>query len=204
MVDFLRTPGYQEARRYYAALPVRQGATILVGDSITAGGAWHELLQRGDVLNRGIVGDTVQGVTERLPEILRHQPRTVLLMIGTNDLMRDKKTPQSVMRQYRTLVQAIRRQAPQTRLIMQAIPPVNRTIETLLISGVEKGILEVNQSLRSLAAEQKLAFLDTHRLLVDDQGRLKESYTSGGVHLSITGYLRWSGAVRPLLGAREQ
>jgi hypothetical protein len=46
-------------RDLYAHLPHRNGAIVFIGDSITEGCPWDELLQR-PVLNQGIGGDTVR------------------------------------------------------------------------------------------------------------------------------------------------
>ena len=47
---------------------------IFLGDSQFEYANWNELLERDDVLNRGIAGDVVSGLIGRVEEVCRHQP----------------------------------------------------------------------------------------------------------------------------------
>jgi lysophospholipase L1-like esterase len=69
---------------------------VCIGDSLTEGAdlpvghAWPSLVANAlgaDVVNRGIGGDTSQGVLSRLyPEVIDRKPGFVFIMGGTNDL----------------------------------------------------------------------------------------------------------------------
>ena len=72
-------------RSQFEALPKVADAVVFLGDSITEGGVWDEWFRELLTLNRGIGGDTVGGVLDRLDSAL-YEPRAISLLIGTNDL----------------------------------------------------------------------------------------------------------------------
>jgi len=59
----------------------------MVGDSSTANGRWHEIFPDTNIINRGIGGDRVKGVIDRLPSVFAARPEKIVLMIGTNDAL---------------------------------------------------------------------------------------------------------------------
>ena len=63
--------------------------TMMLGDSITDEGQWDELLNNDTIQNRGISGDTTDGVLERLNPMGKNIEK-VFIMIGVNDIMRGK------------------------------------------------------------------------------------------------------------------
>lgn len=70
----------------------REKTTVFLGDSITEGygvsegKCWVDAMP-GNTINRGISGDTTDGMLRRFePHVLRHQPDRVVIMGGINDL----------------------------------------------------------------------------------------------------------------------
>ena len=60
---------------------------VMLGNSLTEfGGDWSKRLGFKHVRNRGIAGDNVDGVLNRLDAILSKKPKAILLMIGINDI----------------------------------------------------------------------------------------------------------------------
>src|SRR4051812_12410847 len=59
---------------------------VMLGDSLTEWGNWHELVPEFRVINRGIAGDTSSGVLDRLQEVIERRPKVVFVMVGTNDI----------------------------------------------------------------------------------------------------------------------
>ncbi len=55
----------------------------MLGDSITDYGSWDTLFQRDDILNHGIIGDTTQGVLNRL-QYINNTVEKAFIMIGVN------------------------------------------------------------------------------------------------------------------------
>src|SRR5262249_54073306 len=91
----------------YAALP-RHAAVVMLGDSITALTDWNALLPSFDVANRGIPGDTTEGVLERIDSIVAMHPRCVAVMLGINDLS-EERSVQQVLKNYDAIVDRLNR-----------------------------------------------------------------------------------------------
>jgi lysophospholipase L1-like esterase len=59
---------------------------VMLGDSITAGVAWNELLGISGIANRGIGSDTTGGILGRLSNIYELNPKICFIMAGINDI----------------------------------------------------------------------------------------------------------------------
>ena len=60
---------YYQRATLFEVLPTSKSDIIFLGNSITNGGEWAELLGNPHAKNRGISGDTTQGVLDRLREL---------------------------------------------------------------------------------------------------------------------------------------
>ena len=98
----------------------------MLGNSITNGCEWAELLGNSNVVNRGISGDTVEGIQARLGSIIKAAPAKIFLMIGVNDVSHDL-TADSIATSIGELVHRIRTQSPATKLYLQSLLPVNQS-----------------------------------------------------------------------------
>ena len=79
---------YYQRATLFEELPVTSKDIIFLGNSITNGGEWSELLNNKHVKNRGISGDICMGVYDRLDAILKGKPAKIFLLIGINDVSR--------------------------------------------------------------------------------------------------------------------
>lgn len=61
---------------------------VFLGDSLIDKGEWNELLSNEDIANRGINGDTTEGVLNRIDSVIALVPKKAFIMIGTNDVGR--------------------------------------------------------------------------------------------------------------------
>ncbi len=55
---------------------------VMIGDSLTNYGEWHEIFPETSIVNRGIVGDTTYGVIRRLDSIINTKPDNAFIMLG--------------------------------------------------------------------------------------------------------------------------
>jgi hypothetical protein len=65
----VRPGGYKLKVGQFRSYPNSPKDIIFLGNSITAGAEWNELLQNEHARNRGISGDITFGVLERLDEV---------------------------------------------------------------------------------------------------------------------------------------
>lgn len=165
---------------------------VFLGNSITAGVDWTELLDNPRIKNRGISGDITYGILERLDEVIEGQPAKVFILIGINDI--SKNIPDScVIQNHRKMADRIKAGSPRTKIYFQTIFPVNNTF-TQFKSHYNKDehIAAINDGIRKLAAVKGVTVIDTHAAFLDADGRLKKECTYDGLHLKIEGYRIWA------------
>lgn len=175
----------------FERLPVGPDDVLFVGDSLTEGGPWHELLQDARCKNRGIGGDTTAGLLARVGPLLAARPAQVFLMAGVNDLL--QKVPvETVAANHQAMLALV--QAP-TRVVLQGCLP----LDPVTLGEGDNGVIrELNERLRAIAETHGATFVDLYPLFERD-GRLAAELSSDGLHLNGQGYMVWRDAIRPLL-----
>lgn len=166
------------------------GSVLFLGDSITEGGLWSEWFSDVRSYNRGIGGDTIDGVASRLDSALR-SPALVSLLIGTNDLSswHDVGDTDEIAVAFADLVSRIRTNAPEAVLLINAVMP--RT------SDLAPSIQRLNESYRDIAAQFGATFVDTWTPLAEADGTIRSDCSLDALHLSGEGYRRWVEILRP-------
>lgn len=182
--------GYTERAEAYAKMPVRKGAIVFLGNSLTDAGRWADIAPELPILNRGISGDISFGVYARLDEIIRHHPKSVFLMIGVNDLKRDIPT-KYIINNYKKIVEKIRRESPRTTIFLNSILPINESKLAESFKSVNnEDVAILNQALADIARDNKnIEFVNLHGILADKDGQLKEELTPDGIHLEVVAYI---------------
>lgn len=194
---------YDQRYSLFENLPARQGAVVMLGNSITNGANWEELLGNPKVINRGISGDNTFGVLNRLDQITNLKPDKVFILLGINDLARNFPVD-LILKNYRKTVETICTQTPDTRIYIQSILPTNNDFSDFKNhQNKDPMIREVNEKLKIMAAELKVHFVDLYPHFLDGRGKLNTAYTNDGLHLTGPGYLRWAEIIRPLINERN-
>lgn len=165
---------------------------VFLGDSLTEFCQWDELLQNKNIVNRGIGGDTIEGVIKRLASIEKSKPKELLLMIGINNILQSQK--QSILiNNYKSLLKSINEKIPNTRIVIESILPVNNKISG---SKAENTVInELNQNLQKIAQINKMDYVDINSKFLDKDGQLDASYTIDGIHLNAKGYAIWKDVI---------
>src|SRR5690606_20941874 len=131
---------------------VTKGGIVFVGDSITQDYNVYEYFSNLHVYNRGIGGDTTVGLKTRLDvSIFDLNPKTVILMIGTNDLALLKTTPETVAKNIEEIIQIIKAKMPEVKIILQSIYPVNESMSPMtVLPRTNSDIIKINQLLAQI------------------------------------------------------
>lgn len=176
----------------FRSYPDSRKDIVFLGNSITAGVDWVELVGNRHARNRGISGDITFGVLERLDEVIAGKPAKVFLLIGINDISRN--VPDAVILQnYQRMVSRIKKGSPRTRIYLQTLLPVNSSFGKFPNHyHKDQHILAVNQGLRELADREKVTLVDLYPAFLDEQNRLVATYTHDGLHLTALGYQKWA------------
>jgi lysophospholipase L1-like esterase len=181
---------YQERLDFFRQT-VGDADVVMLGDSITEGVDWHELLPSVRLLNRGIAADTSAGVLNRLDEVVGRHPKFVFLMIGMNDLRAGVPIAE-IKSNIGLIVGALARE--HIRIILQNIIYAVPRYQL----GLNDKVSELNRSLSDLCSAPGVSCLDLNRVLADDDA-LSPSFSSDGLHLNTACYLVWKEEVSALL-----
>lgn len=155
---------------------------IMLGDSITERGLWSELTMRTDIINRGISGDSTDGLSKRL-NVLNNNAKQIFIMIGINDILRNKSAA-FVFDTYKKIL---------TKLQSKNIPIIIQS--TLYIGGnapkyYNKEVDKLNLLLEDYANKEGIKYIDLN-VKFAPQGFLLEDYTLDGLHLNGNAYMLW-------------
>lgn len=107
---------YYQRATLFEELPVTSKDIIFLGNSITNGGEWSELLNNKHVKNRGISGDICMGVYDRLDAILKGKPAKIFLLIGINDVSRGTSAD-TIVHRIGMITQKIKQESPKQSYI---------------------------------------------------------------------------------------
>ena len=195
---------YDQRELLFEAMPTSENDIIFLGNSITDGGEWCELFENPNCKNRGISGDIVTGVLNRLETVTKGQPAMVFLMIGTND-MNHGASNDSVARSVRAVVQRIKQESPRTRIVVQSILPTNDCYG--MFSGHTKrwqDVAVINRMLKTMAEEEGVEYLDLYSRFATPEGKMNPNYSNDGLHINGEGYLLWKEMVEDEIGRLPQ
>lgn len=185
--------GAQQAMRadQFARLGAPPDHVVMLGDSITAGGLWHEWFGEIPVLNRGVDGETSADLLRRLDSAV-HDPVAIFLLIGTNDLTVGASLP-DITGNVRALLAEVDERASGTPVVVQSVMPRTRRFR--------EDIQLLNRAYRAIVARAggSVEFLDLWPALADDDGGLRSAYTADGLHLNGHGYAAWVELLRPVM-----
>jgi lysophospholipase L1-like esterase len=167
--------------------------TIFLGDSITEAGRWTQWFPELETVNMGIAGETTDDVVARLPEVIQADPGTVVVLVGTNDIGRRRRSTEYIGRNIETILVELRKNLPEARIVLQSVMPRTKDFA--------KGVHEINVHIRQFASVStaRAEWLDLWPVLADADGSLSPEYSDDGLHLNEAGYKAWVEALRPVL-----
>jgi lysophospholipase L1-like esterase len=182
---------YQERVARFKQEPVTTVSIVFLGNSITEGGNWAELLGDSTVVNRGIGGDITFGVLARLDDVIRRKPAKLFILIGINDIGMD--IPDAVIADnYRKIIGRVKAGSPATKIYVQSLFPLNPDVKGFPQHyDKQEHVLHVNGLLKKVASDTRCQFVNLFPLFLDGQKRLNPKYTGDGLHLNEAGYLLW-------------
>jgi lysophospholipase L1-like esterase len=187
----------QLRQELFRMLPPANGRVVLLGDSITEGGAWDGWLRSVRPINRGISGNRISQVLERLDTAI-DSPAAVSLLIGTNDLAtgNESRDVDAIADRFRHLIHKITERAPNSPIIINSVLPRRKKYADR--------IRALNERFQMMSDETGAAYLDLWPLLATTDGAIRPELTTDGLHLNAAGYRVWTGALKPILDSSLQ
>lgn len=166
---------------------------LFLGDSLMEFNDWDDRFPNHEVYNRGIAGETVEGLLDRIDLICSTipSPGAVFIMTGINNLaMADR----NFLPAYRKILKQLIAAWPEARVFVHSLLPV-------LFPWINNDeIREMNSGLRRLAEEEGVFFVDVRSEFLDEKGAVRRTHLlDDGVHLSNRGYAAWEAVIRRLI-----
>lgn len=184
-----QSPYWHQRTSLFESLPSSTKDIIFLGDSITDGGEWHELLKNSYAKNRGISGDTSAGILQRLDPIIAEKPQKIFLLIGVNDLSR-LISPSAVSLNIEEIIKKTQAMSPSTQIYLQSVLPVFTKYRAH--SMLNPLILKLNTLLKQVAQKHNVEYIDLHQSFIKSKLQL----SNDGLHLTGEGYLLWSELIK--------
>ncbi len=206
---------YKRRESFKSEAPISGNDIVFLGNSLTESGKWEEYFSSvnaklkkngGAIRNRGINGDTFEGIDNRLSTILEGQPKTIFLLTGANDVSHNLSAD-SIANGIMNVVKRIKRESPKTKIYLQSLLPINESFGRYkLLTGKTAEISKINGLLAQMAKEEQVTFLDIYPLFLDggkvalkkpaNEQVMNPAITNDGLHLKENGYKIWADAIR--------
>lgn len=190
---FKNNPIYWRETALYDIYKTKSANIVMLGNSITHGVNWNELLGREKVIERGIVSDQVEGFYNRMEYIYKLKPKIVFIMGGINDIY-NWYPLDSIFYYYDKIINELKEK--------NIIPVIQ---STLYVSSKwpnsenrNPEVTKFNKILFDYARENKIDFIDLNIKLSENE-KLKDEMTWDGAHLTAKAYKIWSEEIEKIL-----
>ncbi|MCC7373007.1 MAG: DUF1080 domain-containing protein [Verrucomicrobiales bacterium] len=171
-------------------------SVVFLGDSITQG--WGDdfasFFPGMKIANRGISGDTTRGLLIRLEQdVLKLEPKAVVLLIGTNDL-EEHADPETIDGNLGILLSRLKARDPKMPVVLCLVFPSSETKHR-----PADAIKKVNQLYaKRVKGDAQVTVIDTWTLFADAKGDAKPEEFPDLLHPNAVGYRKWAAALRPI------
>ena len=161
---------------------------VMLGNSLTEGGHWDEILKRTDVANRGIGSDVTEGYVHRINDVFDLKPKICFIEGGVNDLAR--YIPQeTIIRNLAILIDTLR--SKNIIPVLNAVTYVADNYRALNPPAFNSSIKDLNRAIRALAKEKKVRLIDLNGKITDGKYLLKKYAVADGIHYTADTYSLW-------------
>ena len=165
----------------------------MLGDSLTFRNNWNMMLNRNDILNKGVDGDTTSGVLYRLDFIPLEGIERVYLMIGINDIAQGEVAG-DIYDRYKMIVEYFLKL--KLTVIVQSTLYVAADIYEA--KSINAEVESLNFKLEKLAKRENLIFANINECVSENRA-LQDGYSFDGVHLKPIAYEAWARCLKPII-----
>lgn len=199
---YKKNPSYELQYDLFNLYKTRQADIVMLGNSLTAGANWGELLNRTNVVSRAIPGDILEGFAARMDQVLKLKPKIVFVMGGLNDIY--SWIPVDVV--YTNYLKIL------TALKSNGITPVIQLTTYVTRNyakewggtpevnfGRNREVDKLNKLLSEYARNNNIDVIDLLPSIATRDGYLKPELTWDGVHFKADAYRIWVREVENIL-----
>jgi lysophospholipase L1-like esterase len=162
---------------------------------------WRQNFFGWNAADFGWGADRTQNILWRLEngELDGVNPKIIVLLAGTNNIgasvaagSEDAKVA-DVTRGVAAIVEAMRRKAPQSVIVLMGITPRNDR-GTAVVATIDR----INANLAKLADGLQVRYVNINDRLADKDGKLFPGMMRDGLHFTAQGYQVWADALKPI------
>jgi len=170
---------------------------IMLGNSMVRSTDWVKLLERDDVINRGIAGDKIKCICERTKYLKGKGAKIWIIEGGINDLPAMKTS--EILKQFDLIVDFVKSENAIPVIVSPTF--VSPRAKLKLKKDVTKtnlAVADINQKLIRYCDSTKTDLINLNMKL-SENGSLVEKYTTDGVHFTDEAKLIWAKEILSLL-----
>jgi lysophospholipase L1-like esterase len=182
---------YLDRKSLFERIPQSINDIVFLGDSLIERCEWSEILENPNIKNRGISGDSLYGMLQRLDQVTTNRPKKIFLMIGINDVISSQPIAE-IVRKYRLALATIKQSSPATEVYVKSVLPANSRFRTPVDNN---RVLLLNREIRILAKQFNYQYIDLYSFFTIDN-ELDYRYSNDGLHLNGEGYALWKEIIK--------
>ncbi|MCX7798538.1 MAG: GDSL-type esterase/lipase family protein [Melioribacter sp.] len=199
---YKQNPNYNLQLEMFDIYKTKQADIVMLGNSITAGTNWSELLGRNNIVTRAIPGDILPGFYARIDYVIRLKPKIVFIMGGLNDIF--NWTPvEEIYYNYLKIISTL-----QSKGIIPVIQSTTYAAKDYgknsggtpeIISGRNREVDKLNKLLSEYAKKNNIDYVDINSKLSTQDKFLRPDLTWDGIHLKAEAYKIWAEEIEKIL-----
>jgi lysophospholipase L1-like esterase len=197
--DWPNLARYAEANAALATPAKFEMRVVFMGDSITdawVGPEYGGFFPGKPYIDRGISGQTTPQMLIRFrPDVIALQPKTVVILAGTNDIAGNTGPMTLGQIEANLASMAELAKANKIRVVLASVLPVSNYGHDrqgnpldMRINRPPEKILELNTWIKRYVVDNGHTYLDYFSAMVDVQGLLKRDLSEDGLHPNTKGY----------------
>lgn len=155
--------------------------SVFLGDSITEGLSFHDVLDEANVLAGA--GKTAQFALEDIEDLVKRQPKHIFIQLGSDDILWPTDNPKEYsLTHYAQLIGTIKEKLPDAAITILSVTPV--TAEAEKEEPRYRNIADYNQGLKELAAKEQVGLVDLSPIFAGNP----DLHDTDGIHFKAEFY----------------
>ena len=156
-------------------------SSVVMGDSISEAFTEYDLLNASSVVAK--IGVELDELDDQIKTVADINPQVIFLSYGMNDVIATNGDTDLFIKEYKAVIDQLRKKLPDTTLYVNSIFPVSAAKQEE--KPVFQKIPEYNAALQKMCDENQIAFLDNTSLVSDTY------YEEDGIHFKADFYPIW-------------
>jgi lysophospholipase L1-like esterase len=145
-----------------------------------------ELFPGYPVKNRGICGEMIMRVEERVPDLVKGNSKKIFFRLGMVDILH-AIDQEKLIASYQHMLKAVTSASPDTMIYVMGLQPAARKFAI-----ANPRVIDLNKKMQEFCAgQERMQFVDLFDLFLGADGKLRTELTMDGVHINAAGYAIW-------------